>query len=583
MAAMAAVAMLWLLPLVAGTRTSARTWRPSSPGFVFPEEEQEWSEALAQHLGGKDFGIALAGGGTRGMALGHGILRSLRETGLLEKAKYLSVTSGSVWLGIPFYYQTLDSLEDYLGSTLKPEQMLPQEVVKETGTGISRISYLSEYPKGFPGNGSRRLGERGVSQTRSIFECPEDEGWCACMVSRFPGDGHALWPLFMAYIFLHPFDLAGHDSTHCHESQLERMRAKFGKSKTIYTAKDVSRKLPFLLSQSAILDPYTGLEPKDPLKFFPLEQTPLYTGTVTAYPKNKTGMLHDIGDVLVESFAWDSAMVSVWNASETNQDLALDLSRGYLNAGDLAEWSGIATAYIADFQIREWADRIPRCLIAEGEKLLPQAKLWSPMEVDKASIPVTYEEAVGDAGVYDDLGHIPLLRRGISKMAIITSEAIHLNLCEMTYVLAAFGQPGCLNPPNPPGASNPKMKPGILTVFEPNEFAAFWSQVQSAIKRNESAVIRGSYSVVDNEHLGIKGGWKADIVWVLIFPSKTFRESLPSETSALLPWYFPNDFASEMRTHFEMGVASQYASWLMQRSVTKEISDMLGGVEEVII
>lgn len=190
------------------------------------------------------------------------------------------------------------------------------------GTGISRISYLSEYPKGFPGNGSRRLGELGVSQTRSIFECPEDEGWCACMVSRFPGDGHALWPLFMAYIFLHPFDLAGHDSTHCHESQLERMRAKFGKSKTIYTAKDVSRKLPFLLSQSAILDPYTGLEPKDPLKFFPVEQTPLYTGTVTAYPKNKTGMLHDIGDVLVESFAWDSAMVSAWNANETNQDLA---------------------------------------------------------------------------------------------------------------------------------------------------------------------------------------------------------------------------------------------------------------------
>ena len=165
------------------------------------------------------------------------------------------------------------------------------------------------------------MGDHG-NETRSIFECPEDEGWCACMVSRFPGDGHALWPLFMAYIFLHPFDLAGHDSTHCHESQLERMRAKFGKSKTIYTAKDVSRKLPFLLSQSAILDPYTGLEPKDPLKFFPLEQTPLYTGTATAYPKNKTGMLHDIGDVLVESFAWDSAMVSAWNASETNQDLA---------------------------------------------------------------------------------------------------------------------------------------------------------------------------------------------------------------------------------------------------------------------
>ena len=34
--------------------------------------------------------------------------------------------------------------------------------------------------------------------------------------------------------------------------------------------------------------------------------------------------------------------------------------------------------------------------------------------------------------------------------------------------------------------------------------------------------------------------------WVIIFPSKSFRASLPSETAAMLPSYFPNDFASEM-------------------------------------
>lgn len=56
-------------------------------------KEQEWSEALAQHLGGKDFGIALAGGGTRGMALGHGILRSLRETGRSHHFRPI------VWIG----------------------------------------------------------------------------------------------------------------------------------------------------------------------------------------------------------------------------------------------------------------------------------------------------------------------------------------------------------------------------------------------------------------------------------------------------------------------------------------------------
>lgn len=202
-----------------------------------------------------------------------------------------------------------------------------------SGTAISRITYFSEYPKGYHASNhnskaKEMLGIESVedangtfvpAEKRSIFNCPEDEGWCACMVERLqPGSEHALWQLYMAHIFLHPFDLAGRDSTHCHESQLKRMRSKFGSFKTIYTAKDVSRKLPFLLSQSAILAPYTGLEPDDPLKFFPLEQTPLYIGTPPAYPKNKTGMPHDIGDVLVESFAWNSQMVSSWN---TNQDL----------------------------------------------------------------------------------------------------------------------------------------------------------------------------------------------------------------------------------------------------------------------
>lgn len=103
---MAALAISFLAPALA---LDAHAWRPSEPGFVYPELAED---SLAQHLSGKDFGIALAGGGARGLALGHGMLRSLREAGgaalsglrrwgagVLEQAKYLSVTSGSVWLG----------------------------------------------------------------------------------------------------------------------------------------------------------------------------------------------------------------------------------------------------------------------------------------------------------------------------------------------------------------------------------------------------------------------------------------------------------------------------------------------------
>ncbi|CAE7876174.1 unnamed protein product [Symbiodinium microadriaticum] len=457
--------LLAALCLGVGSETlSARVWQPSRPDFQLPESF-EGSLNPGWNLESKlNFGIALAGGGMRGGALGHGVLRTLREAKLLEKARYLSVTSGSVWLGLPLYYQALDTVEEYLGQTLRPEDMTPEALIQKTGSGLRRLRHFRNYPKGHKGPPpeqllQRELLEENETSLESMFGCPADEGWCACMVERFqPGSFHGLYSVLTAYAFLHPFELAGWGSTHCHESQLERVRAKFGSGKTIYTSKDVSRKLPFLLSQSAILEPYTGLTKEDPLVFFPLEQTPLYAGTIPGY--NATDVHRSIGDVLVEPFAWGSRARSPWTNFSNGGELRMDVSRSFLNVGDLATWAGTATSYIADFQIRTWADKIPKCLVAEGEKLLPHANFWSPLALDSAKVPLAHEEAVGDAGVYDDIGHIPLLRRKVKKIAIFTSGAIHDDLCEMTYVLAAFGQPGCLQPPNPPGASNPKMKAG---------------------------------------------------------------------------------------------------------------------------
>jgi len=568
-------------------KLTARVWQPSRPDFQLPESF-EGSLNLESKL---NFGIALAGGGMRGGALGHGVLRTLREAKLLEKARYLSVTSGTVWLGLPLYYQAIDTVEEYLGQMLRPEDMTPEALIQKTGSGLRRLRHFRNYPKGHKGPpGAEQqllqteLLEENETSLESMFGCPVDEGWCACMVERFqPGSFHDLYSILTAYAFLHPFELAGWGSTHCHESQLNRVRAKFGSGKTIYTSKDVSRKLPFLLSQSAILEPYTGLTPKDPLIFFPLEQTPLYAGTIPGY--NASDVHRSIGDVLVEPFAWGSRARSPWTNFSNGNELRMDVSRSFLNVGDLATWAGTATSYIADFQIRTWADKIPKCLVAEGEKLLPHANFWSPLALDSEGVPLAHEEAVGDAGVYDDIGHIPLLRRKVKKIAIFTSGAIHDDLCEMTYVLAAFGQPGCLQPPNPPGASNPKMKAGSLTVFDSEAFPDFWKQIKDAQRVNETAFVRGRYTVVDNEVLGIKGGWKVDILWVVVLPSKSFRASLPSQTADLLPNWFPSEFAADMTTRFEMSAASQYASWFTQRFAIPMLQQMLsdGDSAELIV
>ena len=35
--------------------------------------------------------------------------------------------------GLPFYYQTLDTLEEYLGKNLAPSEMSPQELLTKSG------------------------------------------------------------------------------------------------------------------------------------------------------------------------------------------------------------------------------------------------------------------------------------------------------------------------------------------------------------------------------------------------------------------------------------------------------------------
>jgi hypothetical protein len=193
--------------------------------------------------------------------------------------------------------------------------------------------------------------------------------------------------------------------------------------------------------------------------------------------------------------------------------------------------------------------------------------------------------AVGDAGIYDDLGHLPLLRRGVRKLVIVDSSAIHdnstgvekENLCQMVFTLAAFGQPGCLRPANPPGAPNPNVAEGFATVFEPSEFGALWAKIREKYEAGMPVVIRDKFTVVDNPRFGIKGGWQAEIVWVICLPVASWRAALPSRTAAALHSYFPNYLASELRSRMVMAATSQYGSWLVEQAALQEIQAMLRG------
>jgi len=253
---------------------------------------------------------------------------------------------------------------------------------------------------------------------------------------------------------------------------------------------------------------------------------------------------------------------------------------------------------------REMVDLVNRdftkCLVPLGQKIIPGAATWSPLDVDRRGVPITHDMPIADAGVYDDIGHIPLLRRGVKKMVLYDSSAVRdnstgrlfSNLEEMVYVKAAFGQPG--EPenrggipglePDLAGAPNPMMAEHTLTVFEPSEFAPLWEQTQAALAKGEPLVFRGTYTVVDNPHFGIKGGWQVEIVWVFTLPSRSFMSALPQETQDDLHEYFPNYSFGDSFSHLELSVMAQYSSHLTEQRVVQEVLAMLGdSPEETVV
>jgi hypothetical protein len=604
----------------------ARVWRPSHPDFVFPETVDP---GLAHLQNRDDFGIGFAGGGFRGQALAHGAFRALHKAGITDRARYLTVSSGSVWFGIPLYYQHRDDLQTFLGETVPPEE-LTQEVAtgqRAAGTYVTRLTFpVSKFPKEKKSAAGKKKSSSllsSITDTISELEqsselelawnamsgvaanmstCSESVSMCDCIVDSIIPDLHEMWTLATIGSMMYQWGIAHPNAAYCHSSQLERVKEQLGNTKVI-ASQDVKHNLLFLISQSAVIAPQSGHHPEgeNRLVTYPFENTLLYTGLPNSYSADELAELPQekfkaLGDVLVEPHGWPSRALEPVSDNATSE-VAVSRDLAPINVGGLGEWAGPAACYAADWQIRPFMiDAVNRdftkCMIPLGEKIVPGASTWSPLEVDQQGVPVTHDLPVADAGVYDDIGHIPLLRRGVKKMVLydssavrdnITGTGLHPNLEEMVYVKASFGQPGEALPglpPNPAGSPNYAMAENYMTVFEPSEFADLWEKTQAALAAGEPAVIRGKYTVVDNPHFGIKGGWQAEIVWVFTLPSNSFRDALPQETREYIHDYFPNYVSGEPMSHLELSVMAQYNSHLTEQRVVQEVLAMLDGESE---
>ena len=143
------VALLLVLPLGGCDGPGvvrARLWSLESlPAGFYPERDDPVL-AIPWLDDRPSFGVAISGGGTRSAAAAIGQLRALKHIGWLDRAQYLTSSSGGSWTTVPFTFLP-DRISDgtFLGRYVAPDEITERSLRMAPKDSIVRAVSQAEF------------------------------------------------------------------------------------------------------------------------------------------------------------------------------------------------------------------------------------------------------------------------------------------------------------------------------------------------------------------------------------------------------------------------------------------------------
>lgn len=127
----------------------------STFGALGAEISNLWPESTVLKRNGKSrdtLGIALSGGGYRSAIFCYGILRGLREIGVLEKADYLSAVSGGSWIAMPYvmadnldyFFNVPEDRANFIEEGFQSLLVNPLRLMQEAALTRPKNNYVSD-------------------------------------------------------------------------------------------------------------------------------------------------------------------------------------------------------------------------------------------------------------------------------------------------------------------------------------------------------------------------------------------------------------------------------------------------------
>lgn len=435
---------------------NTRIWKTESLSS-FPEQESIHLDSIGEKA---EVGVCFSGGGTRSATCTHGQLKALNDFGLLDKIGYISCVSGGAWAAVPFTY--LDEHWDdshFFGSILEPEK-LTLDVLND----VSRRNYLYS-----------------ISHAGIIDDIVKH--W-----AKFAGDetySRAIGDIFLERLGLNSREkFFAYNEAHVNDILARNEKMKKDDFYTVRSGR------PFLIATGAFLR--TG--EKDYL----FEMTPWYTGVHKFYGKGDS-QKRGVGGGYIESFAFDSdSPDSVINQTA---NVRVGSKKHRFTLSDVLGTTGAAPS--------EVLNNVGLNFIG-----FPEFKHWPAKNAGDIK---AKEYEIGDGGNIENLGILPLLKRGVKRIIIFANTKKALSL---------------KNPNQINGAIKALFKQGNVNhVFVADKLSDLQSGLLDKLSEGKATIYTDTYTVLANEHHGVVGGHEVKILWVYNHHYLNWEEKLPEEVS----------------------------------------------------
>lgn len=422
---------------------------------IFPEHERLGEQR-------RKIGVCFSGGGTRSATCTHGQIRALDDLGLVDRIGYFSCVSGGSWAALPYTYlneHTAD--QNFLGPVLEPEELGPENL-----KAVSRRNFLYTVTHA-------RIFEDFLEHFRKFAG---DETF-----SRAVGD-----------IFLEQFDLNDRRKFFAFDSG--HLKDVLGRNEDLdesdfYTVREGR---PYLIVSGALLRRDSGN--------VLFEMTPWYTGVGKLYEKVGAKRKVDIGGGYVESFAVDSDSPDMVE-SDGIVTVRLGKARHRFSLSDVIGTSGAAPSEVLNSFGVDFAG-------------FPEFKHWPLSDIGNTK---AKEYEIGDGGSVENLGIIPLLKRGVSKIVVFVNTRKKLTGTQINRAVKALFTDGDVN-----------------HVFDSSCLGQLSEQLRECCNDGKAAICQSGYTVLPNQHHGITGGQDVEVLWVYNSLYGKWRCRLPGEVKNMI-------------------------------------------------